>query len=62
MLKQMERLILTSSLDNANDEAYKTAIDEAIVNDGAKIIVTPGYLFEPAILKNKHNILMLSLS
>lgn len=34
--------------EDANDEAYKSAIDQA-VNDGAKIIVTPGFLFEPAI-------------
>ncbi len=38
--------------EDANDEAYKTAIDEA-VNDGAKIIVTPGYLFEPAIYEKQ---------
>lgn len=37
---------------SADTASYKDAIDQA-VNDGAKIIVTPGFLFEPAIFEKQ---------
>lgn len=36
----------------ATDDEYKNSIDQA-VKQGAKIIVTPGYLFEPAIYEKQ---------
>lgn len=36
---------------DADDEAYYDEISKAITDGGAKIIVTPGYLFEPAVMR-----------
>lgn len=36
-----------------SDNAYKEAIDQAVNNYGAKVIVTPGYLFEPSIYEKQ---------
>lgn len=36
-----------------SDNAYKEAIDQAVNNYGAKVVVTPGYLFEPSIYEKQ---------
>ena len=36
-----------------SDNAYKEAIDQAVNKYGAKVIVTPGYLFEPSIYEKQ---------
>ena len=36
---------------DADDEAYYDEISKAITDGGAKIIVTPGFLFEPAVMR-----------
>lgn len=36
-----------------SDNAYKEAIDQAVNDYGAKVIVTPGYLFEPSIYEKQ---------
>lgn len=36
-----------------SDNAYKEAIDQAVKKYGAKVVVTPGYLFEPAIYEKQ---------
>ncbi len=39
----------------ADDEAYYDEISKAITDGGAKIIVTPGYLFEPAVMRAQYD-------
>ena len=43
-----------------SDNAYKEAIDQAVNKYKAKVIVTPGYLFEPSIYESRIHIRMLN--